>query len=130
MCFTRSRRNRRRESPRLSTRLTWSAADWQTLSSITGKGRTDMAKKRTKIEVEESTGNVFADLGLPNPEQELLKAGLTLEIYRILKARRRSPTPGARERPCSTWFRKARREGRARLHGRCRAAAAHRAVEG
>jgi hypothetical protein len=25
-------------------------------------------------------GNVFADLGLPNPEQELLKAQLTLQI--------------------------------------------------
>lgn len=47
-----------------------------------------MAKKGTKIEVEESSGNVFADLGLPNPEQELLKAALTLEIYRILKARK------------------------------------------
>ena len=34
----------------------------------------------------ESTGNVFADLGLPNPEQELLKARLTLEIHSILKA--------------------------------------------
>jgi predicted XRE-type DNA-binding protein len=33
----------------------------------------------------ESSGNVFADLGLPNPEQELLKARLTLEIYSILK---------------------------------------------
>src|SRR5271168_3568706 len=30
--------------------------------------------------------NVFADLGLPNPEQELLKAQLTLQIYTILKA--------------------------------------------
>jgi predicted XRE-type DNA-binding protein len=30
-------------------------------------------------------GNVFADLGLPNPEQELLKAQLTLQIYRITK---------------------------------------------
>jgi predicted XRE-type DNA-binding protein len=30
---------------------------------------------------------VFADLGLPNPEQELLKAHLTLQIYRIVKAR-------------------------------------------
>ena len=30
---------------------------------------------------------VFADLGLPNPEQELLKAQLTLQIYRIVKAR-------------------------------------------
>ena len=31
--------------------------------------------------------NIFIDLGLPNPEQELLKAQLTLEIYRIVKAR-------------------------------------------
>jgi len=28
---------------------------------------------------------VFADLGLPNPEQKLLKAQLTLQIYSILK---------------------------------------------
>ena len=33
------------------------------------------------------SGNVFADLGLPNPEQELLKAQLTLQIYRIVKQR-------------------------------------------
>jgi predicted XRE-type DNA-binding protein len=32
-------------------------------------------------------GNVFADLGLPNPEQELLKARLTLQIYKIVKER-------------------------------------------
>jgi predicted XRE-type DNA-binding protein len=31
-------------------------------------------------------GNVFADLGLPNPEQDLLKAQLTLQIYSILKS--------------------------------------------
>ncbi len=31
--------------------------------------------------------NVFADLGLPNPEQELLKAQLTLQIYKIIKQR-------------------------------------------
>ena len=31
--------------------------------------------------------NVFADLGLPNPEQELLKARLTLQIYKIVKER-------------------------------------------
>ena len=36
--------------------------------------------------VTESRGNIFADLGLPNPEQELLKAQLTLQIYAILKA--------------------------------------------
>jgi len=28
---------------------------------------------------------VFADLGLPNPEQELVKAQLTLQIYSILR---------------------------------------------
>lgn len=37
------------------------------------------------IRVTEGSGNVFADLGLSNPEQELLKAKLTLQIYTILK---------------------------------------------
>jgi predicted XRE-type DNA-binding protein len=48
-----------------------------------------MAKKKaTRILKEESSGNIFADLGLPNPEQEQLKAHLTLQIYRIIKARK------------------------------------------
>ncbi len=46
-----------------------------------------MAKKTAAIAHEESGGNVFADLGLPYPAQELLKARLTLQIYRIIKAR-------------------------------------------
>jgi len=37
--------------------------------------------------VEEGSGNVFADLGLPRAEQELLKARLTLQIYKLIKAR-------------------------------------------
>ena len=45
-----------------------------------------MARKTT-IAHQKSSGNVFADLGLPHPEQELLKARLTLQIYRIIKAR-------------------------------------------
>ena len=36
---------------------------------------------------EKSSGNVFADLDLPNSEQELVKAKLTVEIYRLIKAR-------------------------------------------
>ena len=48
-------------------------------------------KKKTptpkKPEIAESSGNVFADLGFANPEQEQLKADLTLQIYRTLKAR-------------------------------------------
>lgn len=38
-----------------------------------------------KIAVEESSGNVFADLGFPHPEREELKARLTLQIYRLIK---------------------------------------------
>jgi predicted XRE-type DNA-binding protein len=34
-----------------------------------------------------SSGNVFADLELPGAEQELMKARLTLQIYRIIKDR-------------------------------------------
>jgi predicted XRE-type DNA-binding protein len=36
----------------------------------------------------DGTGNVFADLGIANPEQELAKARLTLMIHRIIFARR------------------------------------------
>ena len=38
------------------------------------------------------SGGIFADLGLPHPEQELLKARLTLQIYRVIKARRVTQT--------------------------------------
>ena len=44
-----------------------------------------MANKAT---IKRGSGNIFADLGLPNPEQELLKAQLTLQIYKIVKARK------------------------------------------
>lgn len=46
-----------------------------------------MAKRKTQIKITESSGNVFADLGFPNPEQELLKARLTLQIYQVIKQR-------------------------------------------
>ena len=42
---------------------------------------------RRKRDFEESSGNVFADLGFRNAKQELLKAKLTIEIYRLLKKR-------------------------------------------
>ena len=46
-----------------------------------------MKKKQPKITVEESSGNIFADLGFPNPEREEIKARLTLQIYRLIKQR-------------------------------------------
>ena len=49
---------------------------------------TKTPKKTTwPVRITESSGNVFADLGLPNAEQELVKAQLTLQIYRIIKQR-------------------------------------------
>ena len=39
------------------------------------------------IAVEESSGNVFADLGLPNPEERLAKALLSRMIEQAIKAR-------------------------------------------
>lgn len=40
-----------------------------------------------RVRVEQSSGNVFADLGLPHPEQELLKAQFTLQIYKLIRQR-------------------------------------------
>ena len=42
---------------------------------------------KRKKDYEDSSGNVFADLGFRNSKQELLKAKLTIEIYRLLKKR-------------------------------------------
>lgn len=47
-----------------------------------------MASRKSQIAHETSTGNVFADLGFENAEQELLKAHLTLQIYKIVKDRK------------------------------------------
>src|SRR5271170_2303185 len=49
------------------------------------KARKTNTTRGRAARVTEGSGNIFADLGLSNPEQELLKARLTLEIYAILK---------------------------------------------
>ncbi len=46
--------------------------------------------------IAEGSGNVFADLGLPNADQELLKARLTLQIYRLIKQRGLTQTQAAK----------------------------------
>jgi len=48
-----------------------------------------MAKKReAKIPVTAGSGNVFADLGFAEPEEELTKAQLATEIWHAIKRRR------------------------------------------
>ncbi|MDP2995839.1 MAG: helix-turn-helix transcriptional regulator [Bryobacterales bacterium] len=44
-------------------------------------------RKNSGIRVKEGSGNVFRDLGFPNPERERIKARLTLQIYRLIKDR-------------------------------------------
>jgi predicted XRE-type DNA-binding protein len=48
------------------------------------------------IEVEEGSGNVFADIGLPNPKERLAKAGLALRIAGVIRARRLTQSSAAR----------------------------------
>ncbi len=43
--------------------------------------------KKTCLERELITGNVFADLGLPDAEEHLVKAGLVLKISKAIRAR-------------------------------------------
>ena len=46
-----------------------------------------MAKRRGEVVVEESSGNVFADLGLSEPEERLAKADLAIAISREIGSR-------------------------------------------
>ncbi len=39
------------------------------------------------VAVETGSGNVFADLGLPAPEEMMLKANLSLEIRKLIEAK-------------------------------------------
>ena len=48
-----------------------------------------MKKKKYKdIEYEESSGNVFADLGISNPEETLAKSQLVWKISKIIKKKK------------------------------------------
>lgn len=41
-----------------------------------------------KIKIEHGSGNIFADLGLPDAETHLLKAEIVSEVYRLVQARK------------------------------------------
>lgn len=44
--------------------------------------------KISNIAIEESSGNVFADLGVAYPEEYLVKAELAIQIYKLIKGRK------------------------------------------
>jgi len=45
-------------------------------------------KMKDDFKIEAGSGNVFADLGLPNPKERLTKADLALQISTAIRARR------------------------------------------
>jgi predicted XRE-type DNA-binding protein len=47
-----------------------------------------MGKRKGNIPVTSSSGNVFADLGFAEPEEELTKAELASQIRRVIQRRR------------------------------------------
>jgi|SRR5271154_3995121 len=49
-----------------------------------------------RVPIEESSGNVFADIGLPKPQERLAKAGLAIRIAEAIRARRLTQTRAAR----------------------------------
>ncbi len=40
------------------------------------------------IKIEKSSGNVFVDLGLDDPDKELLRAQLSLKVFKILEKKK------------------------------------------
>lgn len=44
--------------------------------------------KEEKIEITESTGNIFEDLGFPDAQEALAKSKLAIAIYLIIKTRK------------------------------------------
>jgi predicted XRE-type DNA-binding protein len=55
-----------------------------------------MAKKKSKLEVVPSSGNVFADLGITNAEEKQTKVRLAVAINQIIQDRNLSQTAAAR----------------------------------
>ena|ERR1035438_971938 len=51
--------------------------------------------KRNSLEQEPGSGNVFADLGVANASEHLIKAGLVVKIGRIIRQRELTQTAAA-----------------------------------
>jgi predicted XRE-type DNA-binding protein len=55
-----------------------------------------MAQRKNKPDVVPSSGNVFADLGIPNAEEKQTKVRLAVAINQIIHGRKLSQTAAAR----------------------------------
>jgi predicted XRE-type DNA-binding protein len=52
--------------------------------------------RKRRIKVEQGSSNIFADLGLPDAEDLLLKSKLVIELHRLIKDRRLTQTRAAK----------------------------------
>ena len=53
-------------------------------------------KKKRRIKVEVGSGNIFADLGLPDAEELLLKSQIVITLRRLIDARKLTQTAAAK----------------------------------
>ncbi|MEX6509138.1 XRE family transcriptional regulator [Jiella sp. M17.18] len=55
-----------------------------------------MTTQNAPIAAEIGSGNIFADLGLPDAEEHLLKAQVVVVLHRLIKARKLTQTAAAK----------------------------------
>jgi predicted XRE-type DNA-binding protein len=53
-------------------------------------------KKKQKVAVEVGSGNIFADLGLPDADEMLLKSQIVVTLHRLIKAHKLTQTAAAK----------------------------------
>ena len=69
-----------------SRRKSWASFGPGQRSQTPGKWNSEMAKRIVHhIEIELSSGNVFADLGLPDADKLKVKSGLVIEITKAIR---------------------------------------------
>jgi predicted XRE-type DNA-binding protein len=62
-----------------------------------GKSSVTMRRaKRAEDEVTKSSGNVFADIGIPNPEEHRLKADLVISVRQTIDAKKLTQVEAAK----------------------------------
>ena len=53
-------------------------------------------KKKPRMKVEVGSGNIFADLGLPDAEEMLLKSQIVVQLHRLIKEMKLTQTDAAK----------------------------------
>lgn len=60
------------------------------------KAKKTRKKRLGNIEYTESSGNIFADLGIPNPEEALAKAEIAIKIHEVIKKKKLTQAKAAK----------------------------------